>query len=84
MAEALRVDASRLKRFTQSVFVASGSPTDEAALISEHLIQANLMGYDSHGVIRICQYVADVKKGRIVPGAPITLKNQTDTTAIVD
>ena len=84
MSETLRVDASRLKRFTQSVFVASGSPTDEAALISEHLIQANLMGYDSHGVIRICQYVADVKKGRIVPGAPVTLKNQTNTTAIVD
>jgi len=84
MSETQRVDASRLKRFTQSVFVASGSPIDEAALISEHLIQANLMGYDSHGVIRICQYVADVKKGRIVPGAPITLKNQTDTTAVVD
>ena len=84
MSETLRVDAGRLKRFTQSVFVASGSPTDEAALVSGHLIQANLMGYDSHGVIRICQYVADVKKGRIVPGAPITLNNQTDTTAIVD
>jgi hydroxycarboxylate dehydrogenase B len=52
MPETLRVDASLLKRFTQSVFVASGSPPDEAALISEHLIQANLMGYDSHGVIR--------------------------------
>ena len=84
MSELLRVDANRLKRFTQSVFVAAGSPTDEAALISGHLVQANLMGYDSHGVIRICQYVADVKKGRTAPGAPITLKNETDTTAIVD
>jgi len=84
MSETVRVDASRLKRFTERVFVASGSPTNEAALISEHLIQANLMGYDSHGVIRICQYLADVKKGRIVPGAPVTLKNQTNTTAIVD
>ena len=84
MSETVRVDASRLKRFTERVFVASGSPTNEAALISEHLIQANLMGYDSHGVIRICQYLGDVKKGRIVPGAPVTLKNQTNTTAIVD
>ena len=84
MSETVRVDASRLKQFTQRVFVASGSPSDEAGLISEHLIQANLMGYDSHGVIRICQYLGDVKKGRIVPGAPVTLKNQTNTTAIVD
>jgi uncharacterized oxidoreductase len=42
------------------------------------------MGYDSHGVIRICQYVADVRNGRTVPGAPVTLHHQTDTTAIVD
>lgn len=84
MSESLRVDASRLKKFTQTVFVACGCPPEEATLISHHLIQANLMGYDSHGVIRICQYITDVKKGRIVPGAPITLENSTDTTAIVD
>jgi uncharacterized oxidoreductase len=84
MSEALRFDASRLKQFTQDVFVACGSSTDEAVLIAEHLVQANLMGYDSHGVIRIGQYVADVSKGRIVPGAPINLIQQTETTAIVD
>ena len=75
MSETLRFDPNRLKSFTQSVFVACGSSMDEAALISEHLVQASLMGYDSHGVIRICQYVGDVNKGRIVPGAPVTLKN---------
>ncbi len=84
MPETLRFDASSVKRFTESVFAACGAPPDEAALISEHLIKANLMGYDSHGIIRICQYVADVRNGRIVPGAPVTLKKQTDTTAIVD
>lgn len=84
MSEMLRFDAGRLKRFTQDVFAACGSTSEEAALISEHLVQANLMGYDSHGVIRIGQYVGDVKKGRIIPGAPVTLKNQTDTTTIVD
>ena len=84
MSEALRVDATQLKEFTERVFVASGSPADEAGLVSGHLVQANLMGYDSHGVIRVCQYVADVRNGRIVPGAPVTLNHQTDTTAIVD
>ena len=84
MSESPRVDASKLKKFTERVFVASGSPTDEAELVSGHLVQANLMGYDSHGVIRICQYVADVRNRRIVPGAPVTLNHQTDTTAIVD
>ena len=84
MSETLRVDANQLKEFTRQVFVASGSPADEAGLVSGHLVQANLMGYDSHGVIRVCQYVADVRNGRVVPGAPVTLHHQTDTTAIVD
>ena len=84
MSETLRFDTSGVRRFTESVFVACGAPDDEAALISEHLIKANLMGYDSHGIIRISQYVKDVKRDAIVPGAQVTLKNQTDTTAIVD
>jgi LDH2 family malate/lactate/ureidoglycolate dehydrogenase len=84
MSETSRFDAGAVKRFTQSVFVACGVPDDEAALISEHLIKANLMGYDSHGIIRISQYVKDVQRGAIVPGAPVTFKNQTNTTAVVD
>jgi LDH2 family malate/lactate/ureidoglycolate dehydrogenase len=84
MPETLRFDASDLKRFSEKVFIACHAPGEEAALISEHLIKANLMGYDSHGIIRICQYVKDVKRGVIVPGAPVTFRNQTDTTAIVD
>jgi LDH2 family malate/lactate/ureidoglycolate dehydrogenase len=67
MPETLRFDASDLKRFSEKVFIACHAPGEEAALISEHLIKANLMGYDSHGIIRICQYVKDVKRGVIVP-----------------
>ena len=72
MPETSRFDANRVKRFCETVFVACGSPADEATLISQHLVSANLMGFDSHGIIRICQYLADVKEGRIVPGAPVT------------
>ena len=44
MSETLWFDAADVKSFTESVFVACGSPSDEAALISAHLIKANLMG----------------------------------------
>jgi hydroxycarboxylate dehydrogenase B len=84
MFETLPLKAADVRCFIESVFVACGAPSEEAALIAEHLVKANLMGYDSHGIIRIPQYVNDVKRGVVVPGAPVTLKNQTDTTAIVD
>jgi hydroxycarboxylate dehydrogenase B len=84
MLETTRFDATRLKDFTQRVFVACGAPSDDAGLVSEQLVKANLMGYDSHGVIRICQYMRDVRRGAIVTGAPVTFKHQTETTAIAD
>ena len=32
------------------VFEAAGSEADEARIIADHLIEANLRGHDSHGV----------------------------------
>jgi uncharacterized oxidoreductase len=56
----------------------------EAATVAEHLVTANLMGYDTHGVIRIPQYVGDVKRGVIDPGAEVRTEKETETTAMVD
>jgi len=84
MPESLRFNSGDVKLFTEAIFVACGAPSEEAAVTSEHLIKANLMGYDSHGIIRIGQYVKDIRRGVIVPGSPITFKNETNTTAIVD
>ncbi|MFN8006380.1 MAG: Ldh family oxidoreductase [Terriglobia bacterium] len=84
MAESLTFVAKDLKNFAERVFVGCGAPRDEAEMIAGHLVQANLMGYDSHGIIRVRQYVDEVKSGRIIPGAPINIKQETGTTAIVD
>lgn len=73
-----------LECFAQKIFEACGSPPEEASIMADHLIEANLMGVDSHGVIRITQYVDDVRDRTILPGAPIALINETPTTAIVD
>lgn len=42
------------------------------------------MGYDSHGVMRAAQYVREVLEGRLKPGAPVHVVQETSTTAIVD
>ena len=78
------IDSQSLQQFTTQVFQACGAPDVEAAIIAEHLVTANLMGYDTHGVIRIPQYLNDVQSGMIVPGAPIAIERDTETTAVVD
>lgn len=73
-----------LQQFTREVFEACGVPPGEAEIVADHLVTANLMGVDSHGIIRISQYVQDIRDGAIIPGAPIVLLKETPTTAIVD
>ena len=44
-------------------------PVDIAAAIAAHLVEANLKGVDSHGVIRLAPYLAEIAEGGIVADA---------------
>lgn len=44
-----RFDAQTLHSFIQAVFRQMGSEEQEAKLVADHLIAANLAGHDSHG-----------------------------------
>lgn len=73
-----------LMRFTQKVFEACGSPSQEAAIVAEHLVGSNLLGVDSHGVMRIPQYVQEVREGAIRPAAPVVVTKEDNATAVID
>ena len=45
-----------LERLGYEVFKASGIPDDEAEILSSHIVMANLLGHDSHGVWYISRY----------------------------
>jgi LDH2 family malate/lactate/ureidoglycolate dehydrogenase len=78
------VRAEELHDRIAEVFVAVGTPTDRAAAVAEHLVAANLSGHDSHGVIRVPGYVELIERGDIVPDAPIEVRRETETSAVVD
>jgi hydroxycarboxylate dehydrogenase B len=78
------VDAARLERLTQDIFVARGVPSEDAAWISALLVRANLRGHDSHGVIRVPQYVAGLKAGTLNPRPALRLVVDTPTIAVVE
>lgn len=66
------------------LFVAAGASEPESRIATESLITSSLMGHDSHGVIRIPEYLGFVTKGLIVPNAPLTVERTGSTTARVD
>jgi len=76
--------ATSLLEFTREIFQACGAPPAEAATVADHLVTANLMGYDTHGLIRIPQYAEDIRNGVIKPGAPVIIEKESETTALLD
>ena len=47
-------------------------------------MEANLKGHDSHGAIRIENYVRDVRSGAIQPGVVTEVESETETTAVLN
>ena len=43
--------------FVRRIFEAAGSSKQEADIVAQHLVESSLAGVDSHGVIRIPEYV---------------------------
>jgi uncharacterized oxidoreductase len=66
-----------LTAFAEALFRAAAVPADEAATVAASLVGANLRGHDSHGLIRIPQYLEAVADGRLRPGAPLTVLKET-------
>jgi LDH2 family malate/lactate/ureidoglycolate dehydrogenase len=78
------IAVDKLTRMTTDLMLAAGANAEEARLVSEGCVLANLTGHDSHGVIAIPTYIDRITKGHIVPGAPFTIVQETATTTVVD
>ncbi len=63
--------AEQLTGITSAIFRARGVPDDQAELIGVALVRANLMGHDSHGVIRIPDYNKWLDQGDVEPVAEL-------------
>ena len=66
------------------VYRAKGSSEEEASTVADHIVKANLVGHDSHGVINIPVYADRIDKGHIVPGAPFEVEKEAPCTAVIN
>jgi LDH2 family malate/lactate/ureidoglycolate dehydrogenase len=78
------IDAATLRAFTEELLVAAGTDSEIAAEVAAHLIGSNLAGHDSHGVIRVPQYVARIQSGELDPKARPVMLREGDVTALID
>lgn len=61
------LQADELRALAEQVFRSRGVPEGDAATVADILIEANLRGHDSHGVIRIPKWVVGLDSRTIKP-----------------
>lgn len=78
------VAADALCAFVAELWRGLGVPAHDAGVVAGALVDANLAGHDSHGVIRVAQWVDHLDDGRLVPGAPLRVVRDLPAAALVD
>ena len=92
-----KLTADQLREICIRIFTATGTTKEEAEIVANNLVTANLYGHDSHGVMRLRGYVRMTRKmlGKddamehlgspgIRPGALPRILNETSATALLD
>ena len=75
---------TRLRDFARSLLEAGGVPAEKATIVASSLVLANFCGYDSHGVMRIPFYVANIESGRLQPDADLRIERETGAVVVGD
>ena len=78
------VPAQALRTLCIAIQERCGIPAADAATVADCLVEANLMGLDTHGVIRLKFYLDRVKAGGNNPNPNIRVVREQACTALLD
>jgi uncharacterized oxidoreductase len=78
------ISTPNLLHWATELLRSGGLGADNAPLVADSLVQANLRGHDSHGVMRIPFYVAKVKDGSVDPGARLSVIQESAAIIVAD
>jgi uncharacterized oxidoreductase len=73
-----------LRQIGYQLFEAAGCTPEDTRTVVDHLVESNLFGHDSHGVIRFYEYTRAIREGRFkTRGAPEVVRDNP-CAAVVD
>ncbi len=76
--------APQLVALGQTILTAAGVPAGDATVVADELAEANLVGHDSHGVMRLVQYVEMIQANFVKPGSQLEVVREDASTAVID
>src|SRR5580693_3173024 len=79
-----RVGPEQLANFVSRAFIAAGLPAEDAQTLAGLMVQADLRGSDTHGVIRLPLYVRRIRAGGVNPKPDIHIVSDRPAAALID
>src|SRR5689334_25098729 len=79
-----RVDPDRLLDFATAVYASAGLPEGDAGLVADTLVQADLWGHQSHGVLRLGWYLDRIRNGVMKPKTTPEFVVDAGAIAVID
>ena len=74
-----------LRNYAINFFTRLNVPHADAEIAADILLEADLRGVDSHGIIRLHTYYGDrLRRGAINPLSPVSVVKETPTTLLLD
>lgn len=70
--------------FVARIFVAAGAPEETAQLVAQSLVTSDLVGHESHGVVRVRQYLDAIRRGDLDPAARPSIVHSAAGVVTVD
>ncbi len=87
----LVIPETKLRNISIDLFEAAGVSQSESDIVVNHLIESSLAGVDSHGIVRVPEYLGRIlgisgygDMYEVVPGAKFVIERETTTTAVID
>lgn len=72
------------RTWVRELWSAAGSAPEEARIVADHLVGANLTGHDSHGVAMVLPYVRSLKANELQLNQHIRVVNDTGALLVID
>lgn len=83
-SETVRIQAGVLVQACSALLEKVGVPPDEARLIAEIVVEADLRGVESHGLLRLPAYIHRVQAGLMTPKTEVKILRERGASVLLD
>src|SRR5512139_855230 len=79
-----RISADILKQACERLLVKAAVPADQAAVIAQIVVEADLRGIESHGVLRLPAYIRKVRAGTMTANTETKILRDRGASLLLD